>query len=217
MAWRPDDTRIVTTRPNAQEVLIWDAAAGKLLHNLKHPLAVGTVSWSPNGDRLVTHSHATRTDGPVNVVSVFDAHTGATLSTADVGAPVFSPDGAHIAATRREGDDCRASFFVHILDPATGATRHKLPVPSGIFAKAFSADSRQLAVGCETGERFLIDVVSGELRAIEGHADTVRWLQFTRNDGTLSSLSAEGDVLVTQLARGTSIRFLGGRARVGSR
>ncbi|MCC6611963.1 MAG: hypothetical protein IT320_00715 [Anaerolineae bacterium] len=108
--WSPDSTRIASTGGNDEvgsqnnPVIIWDANTGeKLLSIVRHAGQVWSVSWSPNGERIVSGSSDDTT-------RVWDSATGAELLTLTTpnnwsAAPEWSPDGQYVAVSRFSFDE----------------------------------------------------------------------------------------------------------------
>src|SRR5262249_21817795 len=81
LAWSPDGRRLVTAGGKAEgesgfdvkapgRVLVWDAASGRLVHDLKgHPWLAPAAAWSPDGRRLVSGCWG-------GEVRIWDAETG---------------------------------------------------------------------------------------------------------------------------------------------
>jgi WD40 repeat protein len=95
VAYSPDGSRLASVEDRA--VKVWDAKTGKDLLTLQgHSEAVTCVTFSPDGDRIVS-------SGRDNIVKVWDAKTGQDLltlqgHTLQVNSVTFSPNGTRIVS-----------------------------------------------------------------------------------------------------------------------
>src|SRR5262249_38094403 len=96
LAFSPDERFLAIGGPE-RNVLLWDLSAGKLARTLETAKAVWSISFSLQGDRLVTAGWGDR-------ATVFDVTTGKALGnlvghTLTVWSAAFSPNGAELATS----------------------------------------------------------------------------------------------------------------------
>lgn len=146
-------------------------------------LDAASLSLSPDGAQLASVDHG-------GGVVVFDAHTGATLRSADgciASGASWSPDGRMIAAGDTDQDDGE----LYLLELSGDAlTRHSLPAPSSgaplndsPYASAWSPDGALCAISCAAwGERgvTVYDVAARDERwsacyDLDGDEDAESW------------------------------------------
>ena len=138
---------------------------------LPHPSAVHAVSFSPDGDTVLT-------GGQDGVARLWDAHTGELVrefiahSRLGIGTLAFSPDGQKILT----GSSGRFDLTARLWDVATGEIIHELigherPVRS----VAFSPDGQMLLTGSSDKTARLWDAGTGKLiHELVGHMGTIR-------------------------------------------
>jgi WD40 repeat protein len=94
LVWSPDGKKLVTEGEESA-ILIWDAAAAKVVHVLRgHTAPVLAAAWSPDGKRLVSA-------GADKLLKVWDVGQNKalhTLSTGPVRHLAWSPDGQRVAS-----------------------------------------------------------------------------------------------------------------------
>ena len=171
--WSPDGHLIATGGTSggagANDVLLWDAASGRLVHRLRgHAGDISTVAFDGHGSRLVTTAKDNR-------VIVWDVDAGKRVRTIHglgdqtVGA-VFSPDGQRLVfdETRDAG-----TARVRVIDLRSGLDEFPSEwVRRGFCIPAFSPDGERIALGCgDFGT--IIDARTGEERVPLANDDSV--------------------------------------------
>ena len=96
-----------------------------------------------------------------------------------------------------------------VVDAATLQVRRRIPV--GGFVGGLSPDGRSVALGAPNGGVSILDLRSGELRALKGrHEDRVHGLVFTPDGRTLMTRSDDGKILVWDVESGRVRETLAG-------
>lgn len=157
----PDGSQVVTAS-NDGTARLWDAESGSLRHTLSgHHKAVRTALFLPAGDRVLTASE----DGTIRLWDVTNGHPVAEVS-ADLGplsAAYPSPDGKHLLL----------ASFTGRIGVWEVASRRRCFAMEGFIGKidygnlqtyrAFSPDSRHVAIGKPDGSVGIHEVPSGAL------------------------------------------------------
>src|SRR3989304_6155468 len=154
-------------RPGAEAQLPGSTPpVARIVHTLKHPHAVFSVAWSPDGTQVATGGILDMT------VSIWDPSTGRLVRTltdrpGSVRALAYSPDGRFLAAGRGFVARTKDHMSVDIWEAKTAALVRSLrgpaPVPTGsndVDAMAFSADGGHL-VAAYLGVAVIYDVKTG--------------------------------------------------------
>jgi WD40 repeat protein len=208
--YSPDGTRLIS-RMGAQ-VLLADAATGKLVHRLRGHGAWGIFghSFSADGKRLAT-------GGRDHTAIVWDLATGkAALDFESPRGPVdvlaFSPDGRTLFA------GCAEDHTGGLWDAGTGRLRHRLVADGkgNPLAAAFTPDGRHLVVGygvsrsTGTGTDWtarLWGAADGRLvREFPGHADGVHQLAVSPDGKRLATRDWGKKVRLWELGTGKLTR-----------
>ena len=89
---------------------------------------------------------------------------------------------------------------LYLADIGTGLIRKVQLSESGVWATAFSRDSKTLAVGNFTEHCHLFDVDSGKVRAtLPGHGEAARSVAFAHDGTTLAIGSYDSTMRLWQL------------------
>jgi WD40 repeat protein len=155
LSWSPDGRFLACAGPGDASdgswlqwtgwVQVFDLEKRQRLWKLQpgtHDVMATAVTWSPNGQRLVS--------GDVNGLAVvWEATTGqkvmsVQLHTAAIKALAWSPDGRRIAS----GGEDQA---VVVWDAIGGEELLRFDVPTGVTHLRWSADGRRLAAACKDG------------------------------------------------------------------
>ncbi|MBI2529454.1 MAG: WD40 repeat domain-containing protein [Candidatus Rokubacteria bacterium] len=139
---------------------------GRIVHTLKHPHAVFSVAWSPDGTQVATGGILDLT------VSIWDPATGRLVRTltdrpGSVQALAYSPDGRFLAAGRGFVARTKDHVSVDIWEAKTAALVRSLRGPMhpttgsmDVAAVAFNPDGAQL-VAAYQGAVLIYDVKTG--------------------------------------------------------
>jgi hypothetical protein len=182
------DGRIVTTVSDAEaSVFLWEAATGKLLHQVRLPMRqLDNSAVSRDGRRIAVADLASK-------VSVWDAATGkkiAVLPSASGPRVAIAPDGQSVAAGTPTGQ-------LGIWDAATGKRRCLLRGSGGTRgqALAFSPDGKLLAATQADGSLGIWNTATGKaVRSIPAGVPAVQLLAFTPDSNRLAVSDARGPV-----------------------
>jgi WD40 repeat protein len=191
------DGTCMASGTDANDIELWDIAAGTLLHTLAGSSSVQCVVFSPDGKTILSGSFKT--------LKLWDVVTGQELRTFsgdldNVHCVAFSPDGKTIAA---------GSTGAKLWDVATG---RELPALSreGFFSTAysiaFSPDGKTILAGCGDDTLKLWDIASLRLiRTFTGHAEQVEAVAFSPDGSRIISGSADGTTRLWDVATGAEL------------
>jgi WD40 repeat protein len=139
IAWSPD-SRSLASSINGMGVLVYDIQTGKVISR-QETLAAHSISWSPDGTRLVA------TGDLANGIRRWKVSTGETVRLFDqqVGSSMqiaWSPDGKRIVSGGAEGTVC---FWTAATNKCDGfiIKAHR----NSVFSLDWSSDGGQLATG----------------------------------------------------------------------
>jgi WD40 repeat protein len=184
------------------------------LFTLRHPQAVYSVAYSPDGKRLASGSWG----GPMapSEVRVWDAQTGQKLLSLQghrdpIWSVAYSPDGKRLASAAHEE--------VKVWDAQTGQELLSLKHIGFITNIAFSPDGKRLASCGGTrdanrkasvaGSLKVWDVQTGqEIIALKGHTDRVISVAFSPDGKRLASASNDKTLKVWDAQTGKALLYL---------
>jgi WD40 repeat protein len=227
VALSPDGRRVAAVLPGdalKSSVVVWDAASGKETHRLQAPPRTCAVSFTDDGNSLLTGArNGLFEELPDNTVRIWDLATGKQIRRLDTGADVRtehrftgttvqalvqSPDRKLLAVLvevttiprRSRGAPPQERSFVEVwvFELATGTKRFRGEAERGSVV-GYSPDGQRLAWG--RNMLFLWDRDTGRLSWARDLGTTVDTLQFAPDSGSLATGSADGTVLLWDLAR----------------
>lgn len=186
------------------DLLLWDAASGQLLHRVQPKSWVTALGFSPDG-QLVASGHD---DGRVRF---WDAATGKPLGEVAahpeaVSAVAFAPNGDHIATA---GEDRLVRVWdAHTHKPAHEFKSHTDRIP----ALAWSPDGALLiSAGWDTSARVWRPPQADPMMLLNSHADQVQALAYSPDGTFLATADSDFDVyLWSDPAKGTVAHVLHG-------
>lgn len=188
----PDGARILTTTDNTslgeQEAAgLWEARGGRHVAWLRHDGMIMCAAFDRSGRRVATGG----TDGKVRL---WNAADGALLKTLDghtsiVRSVQFSADdhrlltAAHDASVRVWTLDS-ARAVAQLADPAVGLATQALYAPG----------QSQIAVATQSGNIWLWQPDTGDVRTLKGHRQQVDELRYSKDGALLFSRGWDGTV-----------------------
>lgn len=183
--WSPNGRKLAYLQQHAETVLgippqvdvvVVDVASGHARQLTFDAQSKSTLSWSPDGRRLVYEIHrkalGTR-------VAVIDPTTGAAIRPElELPYPIWSPDGRSLAYVKAEGE--ALSLFVAEADGSRARVLFRGARDVGLFDAAWSHDGRLIAFvygawSVSHSRLELADAVTGRVRPLtsaRGHVDT---------------------------------------------
>ena len=180
---------MLATGSSDGNVPIWDVKTRTLRHTLiGHPRDVKSVAFSPDSQLLASCGRDVRIwDTKIGkLLHTFTEHRGTVWDVS------FSPDGKTLAVGGVGG--------VRLWDAETGEITRTL-TESGANSVAFSPDGKTLACDRWLNTVHLWDTETGELlQEFSGHTDSIYSVAFSPDGRTLASGSADGIVLLWELA-----------------
>jgi WD40 repeat protein len=115
-----------------------------------------------------------------------------------VGHAVFAPDGATLAAYPAEGGE------LALWTLASGVHRVVTTGEADLEQLGFAPDGRTLFAASSDGRLFSVDISTGAVHALDGHAGPIEDLAISADGHTLASASADHTVRLWDVATGTS-------------
>ena len=208
-------------------IRLWDVATGTPLKTLGTPRRTAStfpylvynnsMDFSPDGQTLaIGYQFLSKNQ---DVIRLWDVTTGTlrhTLNAHPFGtlSLCFSPDGQTLASGNDDSDAPeRAAHTIQLWDASTGELRKTITGQSGpVHSLCWSPDGQTLVSGSGYGgyegpaadytfSFWLWDVATGELqRTLIGHTGEVLNVRFSADGQTLASGSADGTVLLWDMA-----------------
>jgi WD40 repeat protein len=185
---------------------LWDLARGRLLRKfIGQAWEVSAVDLSPDG-RLALSGD---TEG---TIKVWDTGRGRVIRTLpgdlrSIQSVRFSPDARTALAV---GDKTLKRWDVR-TGQEIQSTALDGNVDADVYAGAFSNDARLVGIGTTTALRFIDTATGHELRALKGHASTVRSIAFSVDGRRAASGDDGNNIKVWEVPTGAGVRTIAGR------
>jgi WD40 repeat protein len=194
---------IVATSGADGDIRVSTDAGALIAHIEAHRDAVTSITFSPDGTRLLSTSE----DGTACIWSIPDGKRVAVLEghTNDVVAGALSPDGTLVATAALDGT-------ARIWDAATGRALAVLPdhEGQGVLDVAFSPDgARIVTAGDDATARTWSSATGEELAAFRGHTDEVLAATFDPTGARIATASGDSTVKVWDASGSTLAIFSG--------
>src|SRR6266478_2181956 len=161
-------------------VVIWDVATGKRVRQFEAgDAAVRSLSWSPDGQRMVT------VGGKDKKVHLWDVATGRELAawqghTDEIRKVTFSPDGKVVASGSQDGT-------VRLWDSSTGKAKFTVNGFTRFGRElAFAPDSKRLVTGGVDQELHLFELETGKEAGNWRQIEVVDSLAFAPDGNTIA-------------------------------
>ena len=197
------------------EIMIWDAATGKLVRTLVELGEAAPLTLCPEGRRVIVGGGNTRD----YAIRVFDTSSGAELRrltghTSPVTSLAFSSDGRLLAAGRHT--NIARTDTIKLWDLASGQMLRSLNgTRNTVRVVAFSGNGHTLASGGGTTTMGLWDSETGHLVREIGDTDSpVHIFAYTADGHMLASGDPKGTIRLWDTASGKRVRELSGHARL---
>lgn len=184
-AWSPDGRKLASSGRNKDPVCIWNLETGEQSEQRFGPEdnSCWSIGFSPDGQKLACGA------------TVFDAHTGAKLFTAE-----SLPKTIYDTCWSRDGDFIAFGGYGHtsgaICSSADGKIIHQLPEGGQIYDWDWSPDAKTLAAAYGASKNHIAILHFGENRRIssmilEGHTHGVNSVSFSYDGKLLASKSSD--------------------------
>jgi WD40 repeat protein len=195
-SFSPDGARVLTASKDGKARIL--DPTGRVLHVLRHPVAVVNAAFSPDGTLVFTDD----LDGTVRVWRTGSAALVRVARHVTAGPLAFSRDGRLIAAPTAAG-------AISIRNAATLAELRELKRGGPFTAASFSPDGRLIATAGEDGDARIWDARNGALvRLLSGHEDVVTSIRFSPDGKFLVTASRDHDARVWDVATGQTTELL---------
>ncbi len=195
----------------APVISFWDVKTRQIITNMPQLSQVFSLAFSSDSKRLVTF-HIEKDPR----FRLWEMPSGRFLTewttlegfTAIAPIALFSPDGRTLALGENQGR-------IRLIDLTTGAT-NEIPAPTegnGVYALAFSPDSRLLASGYAWADStiYLWDVATGQPHgSLKGHQNFIEKLVFAPDGQTLYSAGFDQSIRIWDVPRQKQIGRLQG-------
>ena len=195
------DGRVLASGGYDRRILLWDAASGAVLRELRgHTGLVNSVDWSPDAGLLASASSD-------HTVRLWDPNTGAELAmleghSDDVNSVSVSPDGHRIASASFDGS---VRVFTRSGECLLVAAHHGADVNS----VAWFPDGRRLAAASDDRTVSIFDADGGRVRRVlAGHSDWVDHVAVHPGGLLVASASLDGSVGVWNASSGARVATL---------
>jgi WD40 repeat protein len=179
----PDGQAVLVPETTTQ-VKLWNVGTGKELASFTLPEYTSFApTFSPDGKTLFVFSNRHVRKGGAQLAAsfqmVFDARTGRKLYSLEGRLSVFSADSKVLAVLQQQS--------IQVLDARTGKVRLPLAVPpdESLSLLLLSSDGTTLAGAAKSGEVYVWDTQTGELRGSIGGTSAVRTLLFGKDGRSL--------------------------------
>jgi len=206
IAYSPDGKILASGGSNGVGVCLWDAATGRLLHEVTVGGACITLAFSLDGKLICTGNGC-----------LIDVATGQQLvgRVAGLGAVAFAPDGKTVATARKDATMLR----VILSDVVTRRELRRFDVETGGGPKpnhfyywdlpAFSPDGKAIASSGGDGTVQVRDLVTGkELRRFAGNGKPIWSVAFAPSGKVLAAVGEDGAIRLWDLMTGRLLNKL---------
>jgi WD40 repeat protein/class 3 adenylate cyclase len=211
VAFDPTGQRIATTG-NEGELRIWDAASGELIELMDAGPALVGVAFDPDGERVAVLAE----DGTIRIWNVTTGREIQVLRgpederfgfIGDPVAPVFSPDGSHLASGGW-------GLVGTVWDVASGDVDAVLEGHKwGVLGVDFSPDGKVVATTGPDGSIRLWDPGSGEpLRTFSGNTAEQSALEYSPNGSRIATGGENGTAIVWDAETGQPLLRIAGHS-----
>lgn len=205
LAFNPAGTVLASS--GSHEVLLWNAADGKLLRRIPNVAElIYDLEFSPDGTLFAV---AAGTPGQQDEVKLFSAADGKLVrdlvATNDSALAVaFSPDGKRLAVAS-------ADKTLRVFGLDTGARELSIDVQDWALDVAWSSDGTKLASASRDKGAKIFDAQTGRLlTTFEGHAEAVLAVQFSPDGSQVVSAGRDRSIRIWGIADARQTRQITG-------
>jgi WD40 repeat protein len=179
---------------------MWDLGTGEEVFTIRHPLDVTEVTFSPDGEHLVTESY----DGAARIVDRVGRVVRVLREEMSILEVRFSPDGRLLAAVAATGDSETAR--VTIWDWLRGEVARTMEVGRTFndeYGLAFDPSGFRIAIGGSEGLAEIKDVESGaNVAVLQGPSGGATDIAFAPDGSRVAVANADGTVRVFEADTG---------------